>query len=264
MFKQLSRIFLLVLTSIVIVGCASLPAGEIRSKSDPFEPMNRAVFSFNEVLDDYLMTPVAKAYRFVVPEFLRERFSNMFSNIGDIYTSVNNLLQGKPKEAADDLVRVFVNTTLGLGGMFDVATAGGMEKRKEDFGQTLGVWGVGPGPYIVLPLFGASNLRDTAGFFVDIKTDILFQQIPDTSVRNTVTGVRIVDMRAKYLDSSNLLQEAAIDKYTFVRDAYFQRRRNLIYDGNPPEIKEEEDDQEPSSQAKVESKANLNTESPSK
>lgn len=240
------RLVLLAIVSMVLVGCASIPAGEIKSKNDPFEPMNRAVFTFNEALDDYFMTPVAKVYRFVVPEFIRERFSNIFSNIGDIYTSVNNLLQGKPKEAADDLVRVFVNTTLGLGGMFDVATAGGMEKRKEDFGQTLGVWGVSPGPYLVLPFFGASNIRDTAGFFVDFKTDILFQQIPDVGVRNTVTGVRIVDMRAKYLDSSNLLQEAAIDKYTFVRDAYFQRRQNLIYDGDPPEAKEEEESEEPS------------------
>lgn len=234
------RLLLLTIFGMALVGCASIPAGEMKSKNDPFEPMNRAVFTFNEALDDYVMTPVAKVYRFVLPEFVRERISNIFSNIGDIYTSVNNLLQGKPKEAADDLVRVFVNTTLGLGGMFDVATAGGMEKRKEDFGQTLGVWGVKPGPYLVLPFFGASNIRDTAGFFVDIKTDILFQQIPDVGVRNTVTGVRIVDMRAKYLDSSNLLQEAAIDKYTFVRDAYFQRRQNLVYDGNPPETKEEE------------------------
>lgn len=239
------KLLLLVILGMVLVGCASIPAGEIKSKNDPFEPMNRAVFTFNEALDDYVMTPVAKVYRFVLPEFVRERISNIFSNIGDIYTSVNNLLQGKPKEAADDLVRVFVNTTLGLGGMFDVATAGGMEKRKEDFGQTLGVWGVNPGPYLVLPFFGASNIRDTAGFFVDFKTDILFQQIPDVGVRNTVTGVRIVDMRAKYLDSSNLLEEAAIDKYTFVRDAYFQRRQNLVYDGNPPETKEEEEIEEP-------------------
>jgi phospholipid-binding lipoprotein MlaA len=253
MFKKVNlsfmahcRLLLLAIVGVVLVGCASVPAGEIKSKNDPFEPMNRAVFSFNEALDDYVMTPVAKLYRFILPEFVRERLSNMFSNIGDIYTSVNNLLQGKPKEAADDLVRVFVNSTLGIGGMFDVATAGGMEKRKEDFGQTLGVWGVKPGPYLVLPFFGASNIRDTAGFFVDFKTDILFQQIPDTAIRNTVTGVRIVDMRAKYLDSSNLLQEAAIDKYTFVRDAYFQRRQNLVYDGNPPETKEDEELEEPS------------------
>lgn len=251
MFKRITpsmiarcRLLLLAIFGMALVGCASIPAGQLKSKNDPFEPMNRAVFTFNEALDDYVMTPVAKVYRFILPEFVRERISNIFSNIGDIYTSVNNLLQGKPKEAADDLVRVFVNTTLGLGGMFDVATAGGMEKRKEDFGQTLGVWGVNPGPYLVLPFFGASNIRDTAGFFVDFKTDILFQQIPDVAVRNTVTGVRIVDMRAKYLDSSNLLEEAAIDKYTFVRDAYFQRRQNLVYDGNPPETKEDDESEE--------------------
>jgi phospholipid-binding lipoprotein MlaA len=244
MFKLLNRLLLLILTSMVIVGCASIPAGEIRSKSDPFEPVNRAVFSLNEALDDYVMKPIAKTYRFIVPEFIRARFSNVFSNVGDIYTSVNNLLQGKPKEAADDLVRVFVNTTLGIGGMFDVATAGGMDKRKEDFGQTLGVWGVKPGVYIVLPIFGPSNVRDTVGFFVDFQGDILFQKIPDHGVRNAVTGLRIVDVRAKYLDSSNLLQEAAIDKYTFIRDAYYQRRFNLIYDGNPPEIKEEDLEQQ--------------------
>jgi len=237
------------------VGCASTNAIVPKNKHDPLEPINRVVFSFNENLDTYVLEPTAEVYRFVIPKFIRDRFSNMVSNIGDIYTSVNNLLQGKPKEAADDISRFFTNSTLGLAGMFDVASAAGLEKHKEDFGQTLGVWGVKPGPYIVLPIFGASNLRDTVGFYVDFRTDILFQEIPNIGVRNTVTGLRIIDVRAKYLDSKNLMSEAAFEKYTFVRDAYFSSRHNLIYDGNPPSINYDEnleDSEEPSSPVKPE------------
>lgn len=241
---QHSRFAILVVMSFILIGCASTSAVVPKNKHDPLEPINRAVFSFNEALDDYFLEPVAEAYRFILPKFIRERFTYMVSNIGDIYTAVNNLLQGKPKEAGDDISRFFVNSTLGLAGMFDVASAGGIEKHKEDFGQTLGVWGFKPGPYIVLPLFGASNLRDTAGFFVDFKTDILFQRIPNVGVRNTVTALRIIDSRANYLDSKNLLSEAAFEKYTFVRDAYFSSRHNLIYDGNPPPTREDDEDED--------------------
>jgi phospholipid-binding lipoprotein MlaA len=158
-----------------------------------------------------------------------------------VYTAINQLLQGKPKTALDELTRVVINTTMGLGGIFDVATDAGLEKHNEDFGQTFGVWGIKDGPYMVLPLLGPSNVRDTVGWFADLQTDILINYINDIPLRNTITGVRVIDQRSKYLNSSNLLEVAAFDKYTFVRDAYIQRRRNRIYDGNPPLIDEDDD-----------------------
>ena len=154
---------------------------------------------------------------------------------------MNQLLQGKPKTAVEDLTRVIVNTTFGIGGIFDVATEAGLEKHSEDFGQTFGVWGIGDGPYMMLPLLGPSNVRDTVGWAFDLQTDILLTYIDNIPVRNTITGIRIVDQRSKYLSSTSLLGEAAFDKYTFIRDAYIQRRRNRIYDGNPPLIDEDDD-----------------------
>ena len=180
-------------------------------------------------------------YEFIFPVYVRERFSNVFANVGDVYTAVNQLLQGKPKTAVEDLTRVIVNTTFGIGGIFDVATEAGLEKHSEDFGQTFGVWGIGDGPYMMLPLLGPSNVRDTVGWAFDLQTDILLTYIDNIPVRNTITGIRIVDQRSKYLSSTSLLGEAAFDKYTFIRDAYIQRRRNRIYDGNPPLIDEDDD-----------------------
>ena len=222
-------------------------------KADPWEPMNRAVFSFNETLDEYLIKPVTKAYRAVVPEVVRTAISNVFSNIGDIYTAVNNLLQGKPKEAVSDLGRVVINTTMGVFGIFDIATDAGLEKHKEDFGQTLGVWGVGSGPFVVLPVLGPSTVRDTAGWVVDIKTDLLINQVDDVGVRNSITGVRIVDARSRFLDTEGIVEEAAFDKYSFIRDAYLARRKNMIYDGNPPEERDMEDPSMSEPAPKVES-----------
>ena len=224
-----------------LVSCASIPEGQPRSKKDPWELVNRNVFSFNESLDKYLVKLITHVYEFILPEVIRDRLSNVFSNVGDVYTAINQLLQGKPKEAFDDLTRVLVNTTIGLGGLFDVASDAGLEKHNEDFGQTFGVWGIGDGPYMMLPLLGPSNVRDTVGWAFDLNTDILINYIDNIPVRNTITGVRIVDQRSKYLNSTNLLGEAAFDKYTFIRDAYIQRRRNRIYDGNPPLIDEDDD-----------------------
>ena len=236
------QLLFVVLTTSLFVGCASIPEGNAPSKNDPWELVNRNVYSFNEGLDDYFVRPLTKVYEFILPEFVRNRFSNIFSNVGDIYTAVNQLIQGKPKTAVDDLLRVVINTTMGIGGMFDVATGAGLEKHQEDFGQTFGVWGVPDGPYMVLPFLGPSNVRDTVGWAFDLETDILLSYISDIPVRNTISGVRIVDQRSKYLNSSSLLETAAFDKYTFVRDAYTQRRRDRIYDGNPPLIEEEEED----------------------
>jgi phospholipid-binding lipoprotein MlaA len=159
---------LLIFSVIVMTGCATTQQNERVAKIDPFEPMNRAVFSFNEAADDYVIKPIAEAYKFVLPEFARTGVTNFFSNINDVLIGANNLLQGKPAETANDIGRFLINSTIGVLGLFDVATDMGLDKNREDFGQTLGVWGVPDGPYVMLPFFGASNVRDTVGFVVDI------------------------------------------------------------------------------------------------
>jgi phospholipid-binding lipoprotein MlaA len=232
---------ILMLSVIVMTGCATTQQNERVAKIDPFEPMNRAVFSFNEVTDDYLIKPIAEAYRFVLPEFVRTGVTNFFGNINDVMIGANNLLQGKPAETANDIGRFLINSTIGIFGLFDVATDMGLDKNREDFGQTLGVWGLPDGPYVVLPLFGASNVRDTVGFVVDIETDFILNSDKlnkDQKIGSTV--LRVVNRRADLLDARQLLEDAAFDKYSFVRDGYLQRRRNQVYDGNPPPLKEED------------------------
>ena len=232
--KQMKR-YILLLAATFLVGCASIPAGVERSPQDPWEPFNRSVFEFNEGLDAYLLKPVVAGYRFVLPEFVREGIYNFFSNYNDIYTALFNLLQGKPDYAFNDFMRVVVNTTMGLGGLLDLATSGGLEKHKEDWGQTLGVWGVPSGPYVVLPFFGPSNVRDTFGTVADLESDYLFRLLPDVAVRNSITGLRVVNARNTYYEAGDLLDGAAIDKYSFMRDAYIQRRAYQINEGREDE-----------------------------
>jgi len=240
MFGQLNKklIKILMLMSIALVtGCATTQQSENVARVDPFESMNRAVFTFNENADEYVIKPVAEAYQFVLPEFVRTGVTNFFSNIGDVFVAANNLLQGKPTDAANDIGRFLVNSTIGILGLFDVATDAGLEKNREDFGQTLGVWGVPSGPYVVLPLFGPSSVRDTVGLAVDIKTDFILnsnQLNHDQKVGSTV--LRVVNQRANLLNASQLLEDAAFDKYSFLRDSYLQRRRSQVYDGNPPAL----------------------------
>ena len=232
--RKAKRVIVLGLIA-ALVGCASIPAGSERSPQDPWEPFNRSVFEFNEGLDAYLLKPVVAGYRFVLPEFVREGIYNFFSNYNDIYTALYNLLQGKPGYAFNDLMRVAVNTTMGLGGLLDLATPGGLEKHKEDWGQTLGVWGVPSGPYVVLPFFGPSNVRDTFGTVADLESDYLFRLLPDVALRNSITGLRVVNARNTYYEAGDLLDGAAIDKYTFMRDAYIQRRAYQINEGRDDE-----------------------------
>ena len=227
--------FLLLCMATALVGCASIPAGVEPSPQDPWEPFNRSVFEFNEGLDAYLLKPVVAGYRFVLPEFVREGIYNFFSNYNDIYTALYNLLQGKPGYAFNDFMRVAVNTTMGLGGLLDLATPGGLEKHKEDWGQTLGVWGVPAGPYVVLPFFGPSNVRDTFGTIADLESDYLFRLLPDVALRNSITGLRVVNARNTYYEAGDLLDGAAIDKYSFMRDAYIQRRQYQINEGREDE-----------------------------
>ena len=211
-----------------MIGCASIPAGSERSPDDPWESFNRSVFSFNEGLDDYLLKPMTEGYRFILPKPAQQGIDNFFRNYSDIYTSANNLLQGNLSMAFSDLMRVVVNTIFGLGGFIDMATPGGLEKNKADFGQTFGVWGIPSGPYVVLPLFGPSNVRDTFGRAVDLETDYLFRLLPDVALRNSLTALRVVNVRNNYYEVGDLLEGAAIDKYTFSRDAYIQRRQYQI------------------------------------
>lgn len=219
----------------LLAGCATGPRAH---PADPLEPFNRSMFEFNDALDRGVVKPVATAYRDVVPELVRRGVGNFFNNLEDAWSFVNNVLQVKGEGAANSFVRVLVNTTIGLAGVLDVATEMGVERHTEDFGQTLGRWGVGAGPYIVLPFLGPSTLRDTAALPVDWRGDIVTQQ-EDIALRNSLWALRAVDHRAQLLKAGEVLEEVALDKYTFVRDAHLQRRRNAVYDGNPPEEPEE-------------------------
>lgn len=226
------RILCAVLMLAVLSGCATAP-GKAADARDPWEGMNRSVYSFNDKLDQVALKPLAKAYVNVVPSPVRTGVNNFFGNLGDVWTATNSLLQFKGQAAVETAMRVVINTTFGLGGLLDVATEMRLPKRKEDFGQTLGHWGVPSGPYVVLPVFGPSTLRDTAALPLDAKGDLV-QQVSDVSTRNSLTVLHATDTRAGLLQAVDVVKEAALDSYSFVRDAYLQKRRNDIYDGNPP------------------------------
>jgi phospholipid-binding lipoprotein MlaA len=214
--------------ALLSAGCGSAP-----TKYDPFEPVNRAVFEFNDIADKIVMKPTAQVYKAVTPELVRKGVSNFFGNMLDLFSGVNDALQGKPVQASDDFGRFLINTTFGLGGLFDIASEAGIEKHDEDFGQTFGVWGMGPGPYLVLPLLGPSSLRDGTGTLLQGYASPM-TYIPDVPLRNSLFGLRFIDARTQYLGTEGLLEQAALDKYTFMRRAYLQRRRNMVYDGKPP------------------------------
>lgn len=200
---------------------------------DPFEGFNRAVFAFNEGLDKAVVRPVAVGYETVLPGPVRTGVSNFYGNIADLLISVNSLLQGKPTDAVGDAARFIFNSTFGMAGIFDVATEMGIEKHEEDFGQTLGRWGAGPGPYLVLPVFGPRDVRDAAGLAVELVADPV-GNVDHVPTRNTLSGIRLVNDRAALLSADKIIEEAALDKYAYMRDAYLQRRRSLVYDGRPP------------------------------
>jgi phospholipid-binding lipoprotein MlaA len=208
----------------VLQGCAISPNAHSR---DPWEPFNRQVASFNDGLDEAVVKPVATVYEHVTPPFLRTGVYNFFGNISDLWSLANNLLQLKPKESVETFFRVGVNTTLGLAGLIDVASELRLEKHKEDFGQTLGYWGVPTGPYVVLPVLGPSTLRDSLALPVDSRGDLV-AGLSDVAARNTLFALRLVDLRATLLGAGKLLEAAALDKYSFTRDAYLQRRRSQI------------------------------------
>lgn len=219
--------------ALALAGCASTP----HNPKDPFEHFNRAMFSFNDAVDQAALKPAATVYRSVLPSFAQTGIGNFFGNLGDVWTAVNNLLQGKVADGMSDVMRVAVNSTFGLGGVLDIGSEAGLTRHKEDFGQTLGTWGVGSGPYVVLPLLGSSTMRDTLVLPIDYAGDPWSYKYP---VRWRAVGslVRVIDQRAAVLDASKLIEEAAIDRYEFVRDAYLQRRQGKIYDGDDPKSRQ--------------------------
>jgi phospholipid-binding lipoprotein MlaA len=212
----------------LLAGCAT--SG---NPKDPIEGFNRAMFAFNEGLDSAIVKPVATGYEAVLPSPIRTGVTNFFSNIEDVFIGVNNLLQGKVPEAFSDLGRVVINTTIGLLGVLDMASDAGLEKHDEDFGQTFGRWGVGNGAYVVIPVFGPRTARDTVGLILDSAVDPVGDHKPK-GTRNAALVLRLVNKRANLLAADKVVEEAALDKYSYMRDAYLQRRRNLIHDGNPP------------------------------
>lgn len=210
-------------------GCAT-PSADPR---DPLEGMNRAVFAFNDKADEIVVRPAARLYRNVTPQGLRDAVRNFFNNIDDLFIGANNLLQGKTETAVNDWLRFAFNSTLGFFGVIDWASDMGLEKHNEDFGQTLGRWGVGDGMYLVLPLLGPSTLRDTAALPVDWAGDPVYEHTP-VDERNGLTVARTVSRRTDLLGASRTLEQAALDRYVFLRESYLQQRRSQIYDGRPP------------------------------
>lgn len=215
-------------------GCATV------QNRDPIESWNRKVFSFNESLDENVLKPVAQGYKAVTPEPVRTAFTNFTGNLKDVWSTLNLFLQGRFKDGTLGVIRVTVNSTFGLGGLIDIAAPMQLDKPNEDFGQTLGVWGVKPGAYIVWPFLGPSTLRDS----FSIPGDFYFSAgtlgtYPRES--NILSGVQVINLRANLLDAGNLIDDVALDKYAFIRDAYLQRRQNLIYEGDPPDEAEPAD-----------------------
>lgn len=225
---RLRTLFLALAISGLASGCAT--SG---NPKDPVEGFNRAVFAFNEGLDTVLIKPVAQGYDAALPMPVRTGVTNFFGNIADLFIGVNNVLQGKPDQALSDLGRVLINSTIGILGLFDIATEAGLEKHDEDFGQTFGRWGIGDGAYVVIPVYGPRTVRDTAGLVLDVTVDPV-GNVSDVATRNSLLALRLIDNRADLLPADKVIEEAALDKYAYVRDGYLQRRRNLIHDGNPP------------------------------
>ncbi|MDH5765872.1 MAG: VacJ family lipoprotein [Gammaproteobacteria bacterium] len=234
--------FLLLILISLFSGCAS--NGTEPDPNDPFESYNRAMFTFNDNVDQYLLKPVAKGYDFITPSFMQKGVSNFFSNLDDVIVLVNDLFQFKFAQAASDTGRILINSTFGLLGLIDWASDIGLEKHNEDFGQTLGYWGVPSGPYFVLPFLGPSTIRDTTGLatdstYFDPIYKELHEEFPPPSRENEqavwgMTGLKAIDTRANLLKTEKIVDEAALDRYIFIREGFLQRRENLVYDGNPP------------------------------
>src|SRR3989338_5956294 len=234
---QTTRIFL-TLTVIVLAGCAS---PQVKNPADPLESFNRGVYQFNDTVDKAIAKPVAQGYNAVMPLPGKIMVSNFFSNLDDVIITANDLLQFKFAQAASDGARFLFNSTFGIFGLFDVAHR--LEKHNEDFGQTLGYWGIGSGPYLVLPILGPSSVRDGVGLYADSRPSRL-RHVDHIRTRNQLYLTKAVNRRAQLLDQEKGLDEAALDRYEFIRDAYLLRRQSLVYDGNPPREKYDYDEED--------------------
>lgn len=238
---------LVIFLGLILAGCATGPNA---NPADPLEPLNRSVYRFNDAVDQAVLKPVATTYRDVTPSLVQRGVSNFFNNLEDAWSFANSVLQLKGGAAGDNFFRFGVNTFMGLGGILDVATEMRIERHPEDFGQTLGYWGVGPGPYIVIPFLGPSNLRDTAALPLDSYKGDAVTYAGDNTTVYSLWALRATDDRADLLKAETVLDQAALDKYSFIRDAYMQRRRNAVYDGDPPEEEPAEDAAPPDSSPK--------------
>lgn len=227
---------LIALAAIALTGCAST---HTKNPADPLESFNRGVYQFNDAVDKAIAKPVAQGYNAVMPVPGKVLVSNFFSNLDDVIVTINDLLQFKLTQAASDGARVLFNTTFGVFGLFDVASR--LEKHNEDFGQTLGYWGMGNGPYLILPLLGPSTVRDGVGLYVDSRPSRI-RHVDHMRTRNQLYLTNAINRRAQLLDQEKVLDEAALDRYEFIRDAYLLRRESLVYDGNPPREKYEEEE----------------------
>lgn len=232
MQKKITTTAIVLLTSLLLTACAT------NNKRDPLEGMNRSVYKFNDVADKAVLKPVAKAYKFVTPSPVRTGVNNFFSNLGMLTTIVNDLLQLKFAHAFTDTGRFVINTTFGIVGIFDLASMDGIEKRQEDFGQTLGHWGVDSGAYLVLPFLGPSSVRDFGGLIVDTATTdpiTYTHNIGEIRLHNQIRTAQFIDKRTELLNAGDLVDEASLDPYAFLRDAYLQRRASLVQDGLVPD-----------------------------
>jgi len=223
--------------TVLLGGCAT--ATKQGGIDDPFEPFNRAMYAVNEPLDKYFARPVAEAYVAIVPGFVRQAVTNYVNNIDDLFSAVNGLLQGKWDKAGHDMGRVMINSAFGFGGLIDIASSGDIPRGMEDFGQTFGYWGIPQGPFLFIPLWGPTTVRDGTGELIRLVWSPT-NEIPNVAARNIVYGFVAVNTRANALDATSLLEQASIDPYTFVRRSYLQRREYLVHDGNPPPLKDDD------------------------
>lgn len=234
LLKHTPRLAATGLALALLGGCAT--NGDPR---DPLEPMNRAIHSFNEGLDKAAIKPIAQGYKAITPSPVQTGVRNFFSNLDDVVVVANDILQFKLEQGARDFMRLSINTTFGLLGVLDIASEAGLKKHNEDFGQTLGRWGIGSGPYLVLPILGPSDIRDTAGLLVDSKYLDPVYDIEDDEAQAGASFVRLISKRAELLDAKEALDTAAVDGYEYTRDFYLERRRALVYDGKPPKLLDE-------------------------
>ena len=229
------RLVFCIAIAALLVGCAAGPGTNPR---DPWEPYNRDMAKFNEAVDGALLKPAATAYKAATPAVVRTSVSNFFGNLNDIWTAVNGALQLKGQVAAESFMRFNINTFFGFGGILDIASEMNLERHQEDFGQTLGRWGVPTGPYLVLPLLGPSTLRDATAFSLESRGDLV-RNLNNVSLRNSLYTLRALDLRANLLRASMVLDEAALDKYSFTRDVFLQRRESQVFEGRETDVKEE-------------------------